>query len=89
MRRTKNIVLTVSQIGAETCIRVRDYGPGIPRQELKRIFEKFYRAEDEMTRSTRGTGIGLALVKMLADGMGAKVDVRNRNPGAEFSVCLR
>ena len=39
-----------------------------------------------MTRTTRGTGIGLSLVKMLADAMRARVDVTNRRPGAEFSV---
>ena len=39
-----------------------------------------------MTRTTRGTGIGLALVKMLADAMGAHVDVANRRPGTEFSL---
>jgi signal transduction histidine kinase len=86
---SKRILLTVSQIGEETSIRVRDFGPGIPRQELKKIFEKFYRVEDELTRTARGTGIGLALVKMLADSMGAEVEVRNRNPGAEFSICFR
>ena len=84
----KRIVLTVSQIGRETTIGVRDFGPGIPRKELKKIFEKFYRVEDEMTRTARGTGIGLSLVKMLADSMGAKIDVHNRDPGAEFGILL-
>ncbi|MFQ5930366.1 MAG: ATP-binding protein [Acidobacteriota bacterium] len=83
---TKKIVLTVSQVGTDCYIRVRDFGPGIPRRKLKRIFEKFYRIDNEMTRTTRGTGIGLALVKMLADAMRAHVDVANRRPGAEFSV---
>ena len=39
-----------------------------------------------MTRTTRGTGIGLALVKMLADAMDARLDVANRRPGTEFSI---
>ena len=42
-----------------------------------------------MTRTTRGTGIGLALVKMLADAMRASVDVVNRDPGVEFSLRFR
>ncbi|MGW8178683.1 MAG: sensor histidine kinase, partial [bacterium] len=83
------IVLKVSQVGAETSLSVRDFGPGVPRRKLKKIFERFYRVDDEMTRTTRGTGIGLALVKMLADSMGAQADVRNRDPGAEFSVRFR
>ena len=83
---TKKIVLTVSQVGTDCYIRVRDFGPGIPSRKLKSIFEKFYRIDNEMTRTTRGTGIGLALVKMLADAMGAHVDVTNRKPGTEFSL---
>ena len=83
---TKKIVLTVSQLGNDCYIRVRDFGPGIPSRKLKSIFEKFYRIDNEMTRTTRGTGIGLSLVKMLADAMGAHVDVANRQPGTEFSL---
>ena len=46
---------------------VRDYGPGVAPDQMQRIFQLFYRAEDELTRQTKGTGIGLALVKVLAD----------------------
>ena len=63
---------------------VRDYGPGVPKAQMKKIFELFYRAEHELTRETVGTGIGLALVRQLASAMGARVDVRNCEPGAEF-----
>ncbi|HLF98027.1 MAG TPA: HAMP domain-containing sensor histidine kinase [Methylococcaceae bacterium] len=65
---------------------VRDYGPGIPREQLKKIFRLFYRLENEMTRETVGTGIGLALVRQLAQAMQGRVDVVNREPGAEFCV---
>ena len=65
---------------------VRDYGPGIPGNQLKKIFKLFYRPESELTRETVGTGIGLAIVHQLATAMGGKVDVLNRDPGAEFSV---
>ncbi|MGD8910281.1 MAG: histidine kinase dimerization/phospho-acceptor domain-containing protein, partial [Chromatiales bacterium] len=40
---------------------VRDYGPGIPKDQLRKIFKLFYRSESELTRETVGTGIGLAL----------------------------
>ena len=53
---------------------------------MKKIFELFYRAENELTRETVGTGIGLALVRQLAAAMGARVDVRNCEPGAEFRL---
>src|SRR5262249_9563542 len=65
---------------------VRDYGPGIDPKHLARIFELFYRAENELTRETAGTGIGLEPVKELTGGMGGTVGVRNCEPGAEFTV---
>ena len=65
---------------------VRDYGPGVPKAQMKKIFELFYRPSDELTRDTVGTGIGLALVRQLADAMQASVDVRNCEPGAEFRL---
>lgn len=67
---------------------VRDYGPGIPRDQMKKIFRLFYRSESELTRETVGTGIGLAIVHQLTLAMGGKTDVINRDPGAEFSVTL-
>ena len=71
------------------CLSIRDYGPGIPRSQLKRIFELFYRPNSELTRETVGTGIGLAIVSTLAQGMGGEVNARNRDPGAEFQVTFR
>jgi signal transduction histidine kinase len=65
---------------------VRDYGPGVPADQMKKIFKLFYRSENELTRETVGTGIGLALVHQLARAMGGQVDVVNREPGAEFRV---
>lgn len=65
---------------------VRDYGNGIPKGQMLKIFQLFYRSESELTRETVGTGIGLALVHQLTSAMSGKVDVSNVDPGAEFSV---
>ena len=65
---------------------VRDYGPGIAADQMKKIFRLFYRSENELTRETVGTGIGLALVQQLASAMQAEVDVVNAEPGAEFRI---
>ena len=65
---------------------VRDYGPGIDPDQMKKIFTLFYRSENELTRETVGTGIGLALVHQLANAMHADVDVVNCDPGAEFRI---
>jgi len=51
---------------------VRDYGPGVPADQMKKIFKLFYRSESELTRETVGTGIDLALVHQLARAMGAR-----------------
>ena len=65
---------------------VRDFGPGIDPNQMKKIFKLFYRSENELTRETVGTGIGLALVQQLASAMQAEVDVVNCDPGAEFRI---
>lgn len=65
---------------------VRDFGPGIDPDQIKKIFTLFYRSENELTRETVGTGIGLALVQQLASAMQADVDVVNCDPGAEFRI---
>ncbi len=67
---------------------VRDYGPGVSKDQIKKIFTLFYRSENELTRETVGTGIGLALVQQLALAMQGRVDVVNCDPGAEFRVCF-
>ena len=69
-------------------LAVRDYGPGIPKEQSERIFTLFYRGENARTRATAGTGIGLALVKRLVAVMDGEISVVNRQPGAEFRVRL-
>ncbi|MGE3540857.1 MAG: sensor histidine kinase [Candidatus Tectimicrobiota bacterium] len=72
----------------EVVVFVRDYGPGVAPEQMQRIFQLFYRVENALTRQTRGTGIGLALVKALASKMQARVDLQNCQPGAEFQLIL-
>lgn len=65
---------------------VRDYGPGIEKDQVRKIFGLFYRAGSELTRETVGTGIGLAIVQQLVRAMDGTVTVVNREPGAEFRI---
>ena len=68
---------------------VRDHGPGVPKALRERIFEPFYRIGEELTRTSEGTGIGLALVSELANGMGGSVvAVRPEDGGLEIVLKL-
>lgn len=77
----KNLEASLEKDGDRVIWSWRDRGPGIPEKELKRVFENFYRVENEMTRKTQGTGIGLAMSRMLAQSMGAEIEARNRPEG--------
>ena len=86
----QRVVLSARRQGStDLLLTVRDFGPGIPPAALKRLFELFYRPDNELTRTTAGTGIGLALVRQLVTAMGGRVDVRNCEPGAEFRLQFR
>ncbi len=76
----------VANLNGTVAFSVRDHGPGIPRRQVKKIFRLFYRLQNELTRSTQGTGIGLALVSEFAEAMNAQVQVINRQPGVEFRI---
>jgi signal transduction histidine kinase len=83
----KRIELLARRVGDEVVVSVRDFGPGVARAHQGRIFEPFYRGESELTRTTKGTGIGLALVKELVERMGASVAGANVDDGG-FRVSL-
>ncbi|MGK7310977.1 MAG: sensor histidine kinase [Candidatus Longimicrobiales bacterium M2_2A_002] len=76
---------------AELAIRVADTGPGLPHEDLDRIFERFYRADLSRTphAETSGTGLGLSIVRAITDVHGGSAAARNRpEGGAEFVVTL-
>lgn len=82
----KQIDVSVQVQDKNMVIRVRDYGPGIPEQQLHHIFTLFYRVGNELTRNTQGTGIGLALVQQLTQSMHGQISVANQQPGVCFSI---
>lgn len=70
-------------------LAVKDTGIGISKHEQKKIFDKFYRAEDYRTRETSGTGLGLYIVRKLARKLSTEVELESRlNHGSEFSIVL-
>ena len=68
-------------------IRITDQGQGIPDEEKKRIFTKFYRMGDEKTRITKGTGLGLYIVKKITELYKYDISVKNNSPqGTIFEI---
>jgi signal transduction histidine kinase len=85
----KNILLLLEPEGRHMKISLSDTGPGIPKHALKKVFDDFFRADNELTRTTGGTGIGLALVNKFIKAMGGKVVARNNDgPGCTISIYL-
>lgn len=82
----KMIHIELAIKGTDMYMAVRDYGPGIPQSEMKKVFQEFYRVENEMTRQTNGTGIGLSMVKKLCNLCNMKIEVENANPGLRTKI---
>ena len=86
---TKEIRVTVRTKGQKVQIIVSDDGPGIPPEELKRIFERFYRGRAASTSHARGSGIGLSIVRAIADGHDGRVFAESSDgSGARFTIEL-
>ncbi len=73
----------------QVVIAVRDEGPGIPREHLDRLFERFYRVDRARSRDRGGTGLGLSIVKHIAAAHDGKVEVSSEiGEGSEFRLVL-
>lgn len=83
-RQDGKIIVTL-EADEEILLKVEDNGIGIPDDQQKKIFERFYRAD--MSRNTEGTGLGLAMVRDIADYHGGYVEVSSKvGTGSIFSV---
>ncbi len=74
--------------GPQLVIRVRDQGPGIPEEELERVFEPFYRLESSRNRDSGGTGLGLSIARDVAQAHGGSLQLANL-PGGGLEATLR
>ncbi len=85
----KRIEVRAKRAGTAVLLEVADNGPGIPAREQKRIFDKFYRGQQPVSRAIEGTGLGLAMVKHIVAGHGGKVGVTSEvGKGATFTITL-
>ena len=70
-------------------ITVEDHGMGIPRRDLERVFERFYRVDRARSRETGGTGLGLAIVRHIANNHAGQVSVEStEGDGSTFTLRL-
>lgn len=82
-----NVDVILARNNGQITFKVVDQGVGIPDAEKKRIFNKFYRLGQEDTRKTKGTGLGLYIVKTVLEKHDARIVVRNNEPqGSIFEV---
>jgi two-component system sensor histidine kinase BaeS len=84
------VTISVANRGDEVVVTVRDEGPGLPGDQLAHLFDRFYRADPSRSRALGGSGIGLAIVRALAEGMGGRAWAESSGPGSgsAFHVAL-
>ena len=82
-------VSLVMRTGGGAEVRVSDRGPGVPAEHRSRIFHKFHRVDETLTREKDGAGLGLSIARQLARGMGGELSYSPRTGGgAEFILEL-
>lgn len=82
-----DVAVELTEKDGHPFLRVSDKGPGIPDDEKMLIFDKFYRVGDENVRKSKGTGLGLFIVKEVLQSHDADISVRDNVPqGAIFEI---
>lgn len=84
------VFLSLSKLGNQARLIVRDTGPGIPAEDLPHIFDRFYRAEKSRTRSkTSGFGLGLSIANWIVEQHGGQIKVESKEGhGTTFVIWL-
>jgi len=84
-----SIELKVAKEHGELKFSVKDTGIGIPKEEIPKLFQRFYQIDSSYTRETKGSGLGLALCKEIVQGMGGKIWLESKaGRGSTFSFTL-
>jgi signal transduction histidine kinase len=88
-RNSKEVSLSACREGDCARIDVKDHGIGIRPDEIKRVFDRFYRGSTEQVHSTRGTGLGLTIVKRIVEGHQGTITVQSASGrGSTFTIML-
>jgi len=78
------IILINDKVNNFLEISVMDLGPGVPEEDLERIFKQFERVDQSRNNETGGTGLGLALCHSIATALGGAIKASNLYPGLEI-----
>jgi signal transduction histidine kinase len=85
----KEIDVVLEKDDKYVILEVKDKGIGIPENEWDKIFDKFYQVRNEFRQSTKGTGLGLTLIKHTVEAHGGRIEVESRvGEGSTFSIIL-
>ena len=83
------VAVSVAEENGNCVIEVADTGPGIPREDRLRVFERFYRGDKSRARETGGVGLGLAIAKWAVEANGGGIELVERNGrGCAFRITL-
>lgn len=82
------VTITATRVSGFVCLRICDYGPGIARSEIHRIFRPFHKSAHEAAETKPGVGLGLALSQRLAKEQGGQLNCVPSSTGACFELRL-
>jgi signal transduction histidine kinase len=80
--------VSLSRNNGKAVVDVRDRGPGVPEEALPRLFDPFYRVEDDRGRNSGGIGLGLSIARRAIELHKGSIRARNANPGLEVELEL-
>lgn len=84
------IKVTTAEKGEKVMISVKDYGIGIPKDSIKKIWERFYKIDSSRGKDKKGTGLGLSITKEIIQSHGENINViSTEGVGTEFSFSLK
>jgi two-component system phosphate regulon sensor histidine kinase PhoR len=86
---SRKISIRAALDGTDITVAVQDFGIGIKKEDIPRLFERFYRAGDALTRTVKGSGLGLTLVKEIVAAHRGRIEVESEpGKGSTFTIRL-
>jgi signal transduction histidine kinase len=82
------VVVSLKAEGKKNIITIKDNGIGIPKEQIGRIFERFYRTDKSRNRKTGGFGLGLSIVKMIVEEHSGKISVESIPGETKFTIMI-